>query len=44
MLFILDPDPAKEIDVDPDPEWASNLIWLQIRPNIVNPLDPDPLR
>ena len=32
-----DPDPGKEIEVDPDP----GLKWIRIRPNAV---DPDPKR
>ena len=39
----MDPDPRKDIEVDPDldPEWG--LKWIRIRPNAVYP-DPDPKR
>ena len=39
MLFKVDPDPGKEIEVDPDPERGSK--WIRIRPNVVDP-DPKP--
>ena len=32
----MDPDPGKDIEVDPDPEEGSKWIW--IRPNVVNPV------
>ena len=31
----MDPDPWKEIEVDPDPERG--LKWIRIRPNAVDP-------
>ena len=31
----MDPDPGKEIEVDPDPERG--LQWIRIRPNAVDP-------
>ena len=31
----MDPDPRKEIEVDPDPERG--LKWIRIRPNAVDP-------
>ena len=39
MLFKVDPDPGKDIEVvpdpDPDPGWGSK--WIRIRPNVVDP-------
>ena len=40
-MLQVDPDPGKEIEVDPNPERG--LKWIRIRPNAVDP-DPDPKR
>ena len=40
MLFKVDPDPGKDIEVDPDLGRGSK--WIRIRPNVVDPVDPDP--
>ena len=39
MLAQVDPDPRKEIEVDPDPDLAPErgLKWIRIRPNAVDP-------
>ena len=41
MLFKVDPDPGKEIEVDPNLDLAQGSKWtrIRIRPNEV---DPDP--
>jgi len=41
MLSKVDPDPRKEIEVDPDLDPERGLKWIRIRPNAV---DPDPKR
>ena len=39
MFFKVDPDPGKEIEVDPDPEQGSK--WIGIRPNVLIRVDTD---
>ena len=34
-FYKMDPDPGKDIEVDPDPEKGSK--WIRIRPNVVDP-------
>ena len=33
----MDPDPRKEIEVDPDLDPERGLKWIRIRPNAVDP-------
>ena len=33
----MDPDPRKEIEVDPDLDLERGLKWIRIRPNAVDP-------
>jgi len=37
MLSKVDPDPRKEIEVDPDLDPERGLKWIRIRPNAVDP-------